>query len=152
MLIVLVILSLGLLGLIIYFAFSTNSTRLQKRVALIALALIGLSIVVCTILLILGPHKDKEDSIPVFQDTAPQAAGSGNITTVIFFIAVFLLILAMVIVLSLRKERKKRLPDKKAGKPQAFEENNNFGFEFSNKPNTPEADDSFDDDSFDIEK
>ena len=162
MLIALIIFSLVFLGLIIFIAFSPKTAKPVKRTALIALAVIGLSIVICTILLILGPGKEQGDiPLPVLQDTTPQSESSGNVAAVIMFIAVFLLVMAAIIVLSLRKERKKNVTGKKAGKSRTREDEN-FGFEYAGKEGAGDGnkshgaesfdDKSLDDESFEIEK
>ena len=101
-----VILSVGLLGLIIYFTFSPKSSRLLRMAGIIALALIGISIGICSIFLVIGPAKGPADiPLPVFQDASPQPAKSGGVTGVFVFLICILVAVAVVIVVALRNER-----------------------------------------------
>ena len=84
--VVLVILSVGLLGLIIYFAVSPKSSRLLRLTALVALVLIGLSLGICGIFLIKGPGETKEFIPLVLQESQPQAKSSNTGAIITFFI------------------------------------------------------------------
>ena len=103
----LAILSVALLGLIIYFAVSSKSSRLLKLAAFIALGLIGLSLGVCGFFLLKGPAESNE-TIPLslFQEVKPPAKTGNTVATVIFFI-VFVLVLAVIIFLAIRDQKKK---------------------------------------------
>jgi preprotein translocase subunit YajC len=141
--VVLVILSLGLLGLIIYFVISPKSSKLLKLTALIALGLIAISIGVCAVFLIMGPGEDEEHiPVSVFQGAQPQAVNSGNIPAVIVFFVVFLLIMGLIIFLALREQRKKSEGLKSAQKAPVFPASGELNIGSS---------DLFDEDSFDIE-
>ena len=105
--VVLIILSVGLLGLIIYFAVSPKSSRLLRLTAIGALALIGLSIGICGFFLIRGPSSNDDTlPLPVFQDASPQPVKNNNIIVMIVFLAVLLLILGASIIISLRDQKK----------------------------------------------
>ena len=149
MTVVLAILSLGLLGLIIFFAFSPKSSRLLKWAAIIALVLIGLSIVVCGIFLILGPGQGTNDiAIPDFQDVSPKPASNGGIVGALISLVVLLAALVVVISLAMRNEQRtksKSLPVQKAEKPKLFEDDDTFKNEFEN------GKEKDDDESFDID-
>jgi len=113
--VVLVILSLGLLGLIIFFTFSPKSSKLLRLTAIIALVLIGLCIGICSILLILGPGKGTGDiPLPVFQDASPKPVKSGGVSGVFVFLLLLLAALVVIIVVALRNERlNKNKPEEK---------------------------------------
>ena len=146
MLVVLIILSIGLLGLIIYFAVSKKSTRLLKMAATIALGLIGLAILICGIFIIKGPKNDPNAALARFMTAEESQAitQSFNFTDLIILI-ILLGIITLVIVRSMREQKKmaKAIPDKKpkTHKPEEI-----------NLPQQ-ESDDSIlnlDDDSFDL--
>jgi multisubunit Na+/H+ antiporter MnhB subunit len=144
MVIVLIILSVGLLGMIIYFAISPKSSRLLRLSALIALGVIGISILVCGILIIRGPKKEM-DSIPlhVFQETASKAQPR-NIWDIII-LAVFLIIVSLVIVKAIVDQRKPGKTAKKAEKSSpVFQENDELDL------NIESNDEDDDEESFDI--
>ena len=108
MLIILAILSVGLLGTIIFFAFSTKSSRLLKLAALVALGLIGLSIGICAIFLIIGPsEKSDEFTLPIFSDAPQPPPQHTNIVESIVFFAIFVGIMGLITVLAIRDHRKK---------------------------------------------
>ncbi|MCL2601203.1 MAG: hypothetical protein FWD91_00155 [Treponema sp.] len=108
MLFVLVILSAGLLGVIIYFAFSRKSSRLLKRAAFAALALIALALVVCGIVLIVGPGEVAvQIPVPGFQEPVEPEPEKRLSTELLIFLLVFLFILGLIIFLVLRGQRKK---------------------------------------------
>ena len=108
MLIVLAILSVGLLGTIIFFAFSQKSSRLLKLSALVALGLIGLSLGICAIFIIIGPgEKTEEFPIPVFSDTPQPQPKHTHIAESIVFFVIFICIMGIIAVLTIREHRKK---------------------------------------------
>jgi len=105
--VVLAILSVGLLGLIIYFAVSPKSSRRLKLTAFVALGLIGLSLGVCGFFLIKGPGESTDPfPIPVFQETH-QPAKSSNTTAIVIFFTVFVLVLALIVLLAVRDQQRK---------------------------------------------
>jgi len=119
--VVLIILSVGLLGLIVYFAVSPKSSRLLKLTAFIALGLIGLSIGVAGFFLIMGPGESEElIPLPVFHDAQPQAASNSNLGPVIGFLVVFAIIMGLIVYLALREQRRKEKAPKSASKAPVF--------------------------------
>ena len=109
--VVLIILSVVLLGTIIRFALSPQSSRLLKLSALVALGLIGLALIICGFIIIRGPDKE-EVMVPfaVLQEAAPPQAKGGNAPAILGFFVVFLVLLGLIIFAAqrgnLKKERK----------------------------------------------
>ena len=120
--IVLIILSVGLLGLIIFFAVSPKSSRLLKIAAFIALGLIGLSIGVAGVFLIIGPAESPDHiPFPVFPEAQPQAPkAGGNMAAIVIFLLFFSLIMGLTIVLTLREQRRKDKKIKKGKEAPVF--------------------------------
>ena len=117
--IVLIILSLGLLGVIIYFVVSPKSSRLLRLVAIIALGLIALSLAICGIILIRGPSEDTEAVVPPFileSDSKP--AEKSNVPMVITFLIVLVFIMALIVRTSINEKKKPVKPEKKEDKPK----------------------------------
>jgi predicted membrane channel-forming protein YqfA (hemolysin III family) len=147
--VVLIILSIGLLGIIIYFAVSPKSSKLLKLAAFIALGLIVLSLAICGIFLIIGPGEDDGDIfLPIFHDAAPQADSSGNTTMVVSFFVALFGILGLIIFLALREQRKKAVSAKKPPPAPVFQKKERFEL---NNTSEKEQEESFDEESFDIE-
>ena len=108
MLVVLTIFSAGLLGVIIFFAVSSRSSRLLKLSALIALGIIALSLAVCGFILIMGRPSQEAVNIPfpILPDTpkqAPVKRANANLVEIIVLIVLFLFVLGL-LVFSARKE------------------------------------------------
>ena len=145
--VVLIILSLGLLGVIIYFAVSPKSSRLLKLSALIALGVIGLSIAICVIFLIKGPSQDPAAiSLPVFQDTPTAPAKKGNVPAVLFFVAVLLGIVGL-IVIAVRREKKTDTGEtvKKSTAEELFQDDDGvLDMTFKDESEKKDHDDNFD--------
>ena len=142
--IVLIILSAGLLGLIIYFAVSPKSSRLLKLAAVVALGLIGLSIAICGFFLIRGPSEGNDPlPLPVFQDASPKPVKNNNVIVMLVFLAVLLFILGASIYVSLRDQKKAGKEPKKSPLPPVM------GTVNDPIDDRPIFDD--DDESFDIE-
>ena len=111
MLVVLGILSLGLLGLVIYYAFSPRSSRLLKLSALIALGAICLTLGICAIILIRGSGGDADGiPFPVFSDTVQPAKGANRFIDIIF-LAALVIILSLIIFISIRHKKQLGRPD-----------------------------------------
>ena len=145
MLIVLAILSVGLLGTIIFFAFSTKSSRLLKLAALVALGLIGLSIGICAIFLIIGPsEKSDEFTLPIFSDAPQPQPKHTNIAESIVFFAIFLGIMGLITVLAIRDHRNKIASPAKPEPKTAFTRPDDIGL----KPE--ETEEKKDDDDFNM--
>lgn len=146
--IVLIILSVGLLGVIIYFAVSHKSSRLVRLTAIIALGLIAISLGICSVFLIKGPSQSGvEIPLPVFSDTPTAPAKKGNIVEILVLIAILSLIMGL-IVYSARKDRLAKAAEvKKAGTSPIFSQDDELGNLEIDSPETNETDD---DESFDI--
>ena len=115
--VVLIIISAVLLCIIINFAVSSKSSRLLKRVALIALILIGLSLGICGIIIIRGPGEKPPDiPFPVSQGSSQQPAENNSIMENLGFFAAFLVILGVIIVIALRDHRRQAMMPKQAVK------------------------------------
>ena len=106
MIVVMIIISLGLLGLIVYFAISPKSSRLLKISAIIALGAICLTIIICGIIIIKGPAEDPTVvQLPIFPDSPPQAAAESRLSDIIIMGAL-LLALALIIAKATRDQKK----------------------------------------------
>jgi formate-dependent nitrite reductase membrane component NrfD len=107
MIVFLLILSAGLLGVIIYFAFSPKSSRLLRLSAILALGLICASLVVAGIFLIKGPAEEEDDILfPFFNDAAASPAKKGTPVMDIVIVALLLFILILVIYRAVKDHRK----------------------------------------------
>jgi len=113
--VVLIILSVGLLGVIIYFAVSPKSSRPLKLAAIIALALIGLSLGVCGIMLIRGPGQGKAViTLPFLLDDTPQPPPKkSNLAVILTFLVSFFFIVGLVLMTTMREKKNKAVPQKK---------------------------------------
>ncbi|MDR2029231.1 MAG: hypothetical protein LBP93_06815 [Treponema sp.] len=105
---VIIPLALGFLGIIIYFALSKESSRVVRLAALIALGAVILSVLVCGIIVILGPGESGEEPVmPDFLATEqPEAPAATNTFVLVIVILFLLLFLGMVVFLSLKEQRK----------------------------------------------
>ena len=139
-----IILSLGLLGLIIYFAFSNKSSRILKLSAIGALALICLALIVCGFILIFGGGSDEDQiTLPVFADAAPQQERAAGPMDIILLL-VFLFGLAIVIYVAMKREKER----KKAMTPSL----SNVPLKFTRDPaKKDDSADSAEDDAFDFD-
>ncbi|WP_010259424.1 hypothetical protein [Treponema primitia] len=109
MIIVGILVSLALLGVIIRFALSKQSEKLVKRAAVIALAVIGLAIVICLIMILTGPKPVEEE--PVFSGlplAEPVQVADSNMVYALLFGIIMLLFLGLIIFLSTRDKKTKR--------------------------------------------
>ena len=142
--VVLIILSVGLLGVIIYFAVSPKSSRLLKTSALIALGLIALSIGICGIFIIRGPAKSQAAvPLPFIVDNSPPVKKS-NTPMILSFAVVFLFILGLTVYLTVKERKTLASANKKPAAAPAFQ---------SSVPQDESAEEeqiTMDDDSFDI--
>ena len=114
-----IILSAGLLGLIIYFAVSSSSSRLLKRVSIVAMGLIALSLVVAGIIVLLGPGGTEEVVLPIALGQQAPAADDTNYFGFIIFLLLFLLIIGLIIALTHRDSKKKEMERKNALKTRS---------------------------------
>ena len=139
--IVLIIFSVGLLGVIIYFVVSPKSSRLLRISGIIALGLIGLSLAVCGFFLIKGPGQgDVFVPLPFLHDDTPPPAKKANLPVILTFLLVFLVILGLIVITTLREKQGKYVPEKKVTKHDTFKPGDDL--EIAESPLV--ADDSFD--------
>jgi len=153
MLVVLAIISAGLLGFIIYLAFSPKSSKLMKRVSFIALGLIILSMGICAIFLIIGSGDDDDGThLPFIIDAPPAAPPRENIMESLIFSGVFLIIMALIITLAVRDRRRREALLKMAKKKPVLEKPEPLDNFDSNKTESDieDKDISLDDDDFDL--
>ncbi|MDR0643147.1 MAG: hypothetical protein LBG07_11905 [Treponema sp.] len=109
MIVVGVIVSLALLAVIIRFALSRQSDKPVKRAALIALALISLTIIVCLVIVITGPQATEEEAVFTGLPLAEQVAVVNSGRSYMLIVGIFMLLfVGLIIFLSLREEKKKR--------------------------------------------
>jgi ABC-type Fe3+-siderophore transport system permease subunit len=122
---VLIILSAGLLGLIIYFAFSPKSSRTLKLSALVALGLIALTVGICSVFLIKGPADNTEEILlPIFQETA--SSPKKDNAPIFIFLIILALILGLILFLAFRDQRLRAAAPGK-GKASVFSKIGGFG-------------------------
>jgi hypothetical protein len=108
LIIVLSILSVGLLGLIVFFFFSKKSSPLLKHAALGALAAIGLSLGVCGFFIIRGPPAPEAElylPLAVVVDEAP--VKSTNVLGLLVFLILLIGLLGVIIFIGMRDQNKK---------------------------------------------
>jgi amino acid transporter len=119
MIIVGALVSLAFLAMIIRFALSPQTDRLVKRAALIALAAIALTIIVCLVMVIAGPGAEEEEEVfaglPLAEPVVP--AGNPNRVYMLVLGVIVLLFVGLIIFLSLREEKKKRLAQTEIKRP-----------------------------------
>jgi len=137
------IISVILLGVIIYFLVSPKSSRLLRISSIIALSLIGLAIGVCGIFLIKGPAKVETDiPLPFLTDATPKPQKKINVGVIIGYFAVFAIIFGLVAYTSKKEKEKKQMPVKKPERKQAFKIADDNELDIGN--NSTADDDSFD--------
>ena len=144
MIVVLIIFSVGLLGLIIYYAVSAKSTRILKLAATIALGLIGLAIIVCAIFIIIGPREDPNAVLLPFvseESTQTSTKSRTSIMDIVIFV-VLLGIISLVIRKSMKEQKKMAImqAEKKPVKAKAIQE----------EDSQEESTSFLDDESFDL--
>jgi hypothetical protein len=110
MLFVIIPLSVALLGVIVYFALSRESSKALRLTALAALGAIILSVLICIIIVFAGMgFGAKEPVTPDFLAAEPLPAAPREDFFILFLLAVFIIvILGAVIVLSLRERKRQR--------------------------------------------
>jgi len=132
-----------LLGVIIFFVVSPKSSRLLRMSAIIALALIGLSLAVCGVFLIRGPAKDDTAiPLPFLVDAQPKPEPKSDKGVIIGYFVAFFIIAGLVAYSSKKEKTRKYEPEKKAVKKEVFQSDD------ENKLNLGAA--PGDDESFDI--
>jgi hypothetical protein len=108
MIVVGILASLVPLGVIIRFALSPQADKPVKRAAVIALAAIGIAIIICLIAIATGPKAVEED--PVFAGLSLEEPVQMTNPAAVYALIVGIimaLFVGFIILLSLRKEKKK---------------------------------------------
>ena len=145
------ILSVGFLVVIVYFAISPKSSRLVKIVAISALILAGLTIGVCAFLLIKGPAQDPDAiPLPVFQDMPTEPAKKSNIMSFLIFFAFLFAILGIIIYVAIRDRKKTKEPAKKSASSSVFMDNDDLDMGLEDGTSRSGVKNDLDD-SFDID-
>ena len=123
MLVVLIIFSLGMLGFIIFSAISPKSSGKLRLAAIIALGAICLAIIVCGIIIMIGPAEEDPMAVPMptFPDSPPRVEERSRFTDIIF-LAIFLVVIGLIIAKATMDQRKISLAEKNAAaaKPDTF--------------------------------
>jgi len=105
MIVVLIILSIGLLGVIIYFAISPKSSRLLKLCSVAALGLIALSLLVSGFFIIKGPSEDPAAiPLPVLSDTPAQPKSKFKIVDIVVLV-VFVSVIGFVMARAMKDQK-----------------------------------------------
>ena len=143
------ILAVGFLGVIVYFAISPKSSRLVKIVAISALVLAGLTIGICAFFLLSGPAQDPDAiPLPVFQDMPTEPAKKSNVMSFFIFFAFLFAILGVIIYVAVRDRKKTQEPVKKKASSSVFMDNDDLdiglGGGNARSSVTSDLDDSFD--------
>ena len=109
MLIFLAIFAAAALGGIIFLFISPKSSRLQKKAALGALILSGLTLLVCGVIVVLNiTGKDKDPyAFPLAIEDA-QPVSRTNFFELIVFLVLLIVIFGFIIFVSIREKRKNR--------------------------------------------
>jgi cbb3-type cytochrome oxidase subunit 3 len=116
LIIVLSVLSLGLLGLIVFFFFSKKSSPALKRAALGALAAIVLSLAVSGFIIIRGSAaSEAELYLPVVTAADQPPVKGANITGLLVFLVILVALLGVIIYLGMRDQKKKAIDEAAAG-------------------------------------
>jgi flagellar basal body-associated protein FliL len=137
------IISIVFLGGIIYFVISSKSSRLLRISAIIALALIGLSLGVCGVFLIRGPAKSEETvPLPFLIDAQPKPEPKTSKGVIIGYFAAFLIIAGLVAYSSKKEKGRKYEPEKKVVKKEVFQSTDENKLDLGAAPG--------DDETFDI--
>ena len=141
-----IIFSLALLCVIIYFLVSPKSSRLLRLSAIIALALIGLSLGVCGIILIKGPSQDTETiSLPFLADGEAPPAKKTNVSMIIAFFVTFLFISGLAMYSFVKEKGRKEVPVKKRDEPKELQSDGGLNIDQGlNIGQAPGEEDSFD--------
>jgi hypothetical protein len=102
--------SVVLVALIAYLALSPASSRLVRRAAIIALVLIGLAAVACsiTLLLLLVFPSAAKGAVGRDIPLVPRKNESGDFFPIVIFLGALLITLVVVIALALREQDRKR--------------------------------------------
>jgi len=107
---ILIIPSILLLGLIVYFAVSPRSSRTLRIVAVIALILIGLSLGISLLFLLYEPGQEMKKALMPSLPSEPIPVKKTNLAAIITILVLLLLFLGLTIFLAVREERKRGRP------------------------------------------
>ena len=145
--VVLIILSLGLLGVIIYYAVSSKSSRLLKLSALGALGLIVLSLAIASIFIALGGDDDEGEAyVPIFVDAPQEPPEKKNTVEIAIFLMILSAITGLIIFVT-TKDRKQRLAEaQRRGSSSIFqldEKHDDLGVKADEPPPKSKDDDPF---------
>jgi len=92
-------------GIIAVLAISKKTSQTVRRVSIIALALIGLAFVTCTILLLIFGSFAAEEKVRGYFPIDPVKETKQDIVTMVIVSVVVIIILTLVILLSIREIR-----------------------------------------------
>ena len=138
--VVLGIISVILLGVIIYFVVSPKSSHLLRMSAIIALALIGLAVGVCGVFLLKGPAEVETDiPLPFLTDAQPKPETKANVGVVIGYFAVFAFIFGLVAYSSRKEKGRKYEPVKKAAKKEVSKSDDENKLDLGQEPGNDES-------------
>ena len=115
MLIIFGIIAAAALGGIIFLFLSPKSSGVQKKAALISLAVSGLALIVCAVIIALNSGEEEDPYASPFMTEELVPVENPHILELLIFLAVLLVVLGFVIYMGM-KERKKqaaRNPDNK---------------------------------------
>lgn len=95
-----------LLGVIIRFALSKQTDKLVKRAAIIALAVIGLALIVCVIAIVAGPKTVEEESVFTgFSLEEPVQVTNPATVYALIFGVIMALFVGLIIFLAVREKK-----------------------------------------------
>ena len=144
MVVVLAILSVGLLGMIIFFAVSPKSSRLLRMSAIIALGVIGLSLLVSGFFIVKGPSEEPVlIPLPVLTDAPAPAKARFRVTDIVILLAL-LGVIGLVMAKAMRDQKKTERQTVKPAKPQVFPDAEVLTKSLANDQTMNEEEDSFD--------
>ena len=146
--VVLIILSIGLLGLIINYAVSSKSSKFLRLAALIALGLIAVSLGVASIIIgINGAEQEAEEiHLPIFLEAPKETPKKGNIVEIIIFLVILSSIVVLIVVVTSRENKKKLAEAKKAGASPIFQnagKHDDLDLKTAGQPEKAKDDDGF---------
>lgn len=106
MLVLLILLSIALLCIMIYFAVARTSTRTIRWAAIIALGASALTILICGIIILVGPKEDTVTGpLAIFGDAQPAGGAAFNITDLVV-LGILMLIMAIAIYKAFKQQEK----------------------------------------------
>ena len=149
--VVLIILSLGLLGVIIYYAVSSKSSRLLKLSALGALGLIVVSLGVASIIIALSGDDDAGEAyVPIFVDAPEKPPERTNTVEMVIFLVILAAMMCLIAVIASRDRKKRLEEEKKRGSSPLFKLDGKPD-DLETKAEEPSPPKSKDDDPFNLD-